>query len=325
MRTLLVTGGEGFTGSRLISYLATRGYDIVAGVRNRARKLAYERQGRKALVCDVADAINVARVVASVKPDGIVHLAGPSRPQETPREPHESYQAIAGACANILEAVRRTAPRAKVVLASAAEVYGHAGVGNGPVSETTAPQPSDLFGSFKHTAEAVAHAYFRQYHLNVTIARPFHYMGAGQSAQSYYGGMAEWLVRAGGSSPNRRLSYPGLDCRRDVLHVQDVLTAYERLLEDGRPNEIYNICSGQALTCRELAEMMARGLGLSLDLAAATGDDAPPDLPVLWGNHSKLKTELGWHAGHTLQDAVNELVQSHATNTVQPVSAHGLR
>ncbi len=323
MRTVFVTGGEGFTGSRLISYLATRGYEIVAGVRNRARKLAYERQGRKALVCEVADVINVARVVASVKPDGIVHLAGPSRPQDTPREPHENYQSIVGAWANILEAVRRAAPRAKVVLASAGEVYGHAGVGNGPVSETTTPQPVDLFGAFKHTAEGIAHAYFRQYHLNVTIARPFHYTGQGQPGQSYYGGLFEHLVRAG-SSPGKRFSYPGLDCRRDVLHVQDVLTAYERLLEDGRPNEIYNICSGQALTCRQLAEMMARQLGFNVDLAGATSEDAAPDLPVLWGNNSKLKTELGWHATHTLQDAVTELVQSHGT-TPQPVVAHGLR
>ncbi len=319
MRTVFVTGGEGFTGSRLITYLANRGYEVVAGVRNRARKLAYERQGRKALVCDVADAINVARVVAGVDPDGIVHLAGPSRPQDLPGAPHENFQSIVNAWANILEAVRRTAPRAKVVLGSAGEVYGHAGVGNGPVSETTTPQPMDLFGAFKHTAEAVAHAYFRQFHLNVTIARPFHYTGAGQPSRSYYGGLAEWLVQAGSAPQGKRLSYPGLNCRRDVLHVQDVLTAYERLLQDGRPNEIYNICSGQALTCRELAEMMARQLGLNLDLAGATSEDAQPDLPVLWGNNSKLKTELGWHAAHTLQDAVGELAQSYRT-ALQPVA-----
>ena len=53
MKTLFVTGAEGFTGKHLCDCLRKRGYDVVGGVRNRARKLAFEKQAGKAIVCEV--------------------------------------------------------------------------------------------------------------------------------------------------------------------------------------------------------------------------------------------------------------------------------
>ena len=178
MQTVFVTGAEGFAGSHVFELLRRSGYDAVAGVRNRARKLAYERQGCKALVCDVSDAINVARVVASVRPDAVVHLAGLAHPADAAADPLLGYQSIVTAWANILDAVRRTVPRAHVVLASACDVYGDAGRDGQPLSETTSAKPISTFGSLKRTAESIAHTFFRDYHLNITIARPFHYTGA---------------------------------------------------------------------------------------------------------------------------------------------------
>ena len=110
MRTLFVTGAEGFTGRHLVEYLRRRGYEVVGGVRNRARKLALERRQGKAVVCDVSDAITVARAIASVKPDGIIHLAGTARAHEAAVEPLVAYQSIVTGWANVLDAVRRIVP-----------------------------------------------------------------------------------------------------------------------------------------------------------------------------------------------------------------------
>jgi GDP-4-dehydro-6-deoxy-D-mannose reductase len=310
MRTVFITGADGFTGRHLLNHLVGRGFEVVAGVRNRARKLGYERQGHKALVCDVTDAINVARVIASVRPDGVIHLAGLPGAAIVAGEPLEAFQTVVSSWANILDAVRRAVPRAKVVLAGSGEVYGNAGVGNGPVSETASPQPVDTFGSWKLAAETIASTFFRDYHLNVTIARPFHYLGAGQSPRSFWVDVAQRLANFGGKTAGGELHFPDLACRRDVLHIQDVLTAYERLLQDGRPNEIYNICSGNALTCREIVGLMVQEFGLTLDLEQQHEADGSSPLPVLWGSHAKLKTELGWQPTHSVQDAVRDLVQS---------------
>ena len=311
VHTVLVTGAEGFAGGHLIQHLRGTGYEVVAGVRNRARKLALERQSQKAIVCDITDAINVARVIASVRPDAVVHLAGIAHPDAAGTDPLLAYQSIVTSWANLLDAVRRTVPRAKVVLASACDVYGPAGADGRPLREDTSPQPVSTFGSLKRLAESIAHTFFRDYHLNVTIARPFNYVGPGQSERSYFAAVARKLVDWGPGDGELRL--PCLSCRRDLLHVDDVATAYERLVQDGRPNEIYNISSGQALTCAELVSAMAAEFGLQVPLTESPAVGLPPQLAALCGDNTKLREELHWSPTRSAQDGLRDLVASYRT------------
>lgn len=319
MQTVFITGAGGFTGSRLLEYLRQHGYEVVAGVRNRARKLAYERQSGKALVCEVTDPINVARAVASVRPDALVHLAGTAQSADVVDEPLEAYQTIVTSWANVLDAVRRTVPRAKVVLASACEVYGNAGADGRALAETTRPDPVSTFGSLKATAEGIAHTFHRDYHLDVTIARPFHYMGRGQSERCFFADAARRLVGEDAASGSPTLTFPDLDCQRDLLHVDDVITAYARLLEDGRPNEVYNICSGKTHTCRAIIEMMARAAGREVRLAELVIDNDDGRISVLRGDPGKLRQELNWSPVRTIQDAVRDLVGGYQARAA-PVS-----
>ena len=311
MQTLLVTGAEGFAGRFLLKSLQTAGYEVVAGVRNRARKLALERQHGKALVCDVADAINVARVVASVRPEGIVHLAGIARPSDASDEPLQAYQSIVTSWANMLDAVRRTVPRARVVLASACDVYGNAGAGGRPLTEDTPVQPISTFGSLKRAAETIAHTFFRDYHLNVSIARPFQYTGPGQTERFLYGAIANRLAESEEGPGAIELWLPDVGCRRDLLHVEDVATAYERILVDGRPNEVYNICSGQALTIREVVTRIAQEFGRQVELSELPTPENEVQLSALQGDNTKLRTQLGWQPRYTPEDALRELAQSY--------------
>jgi GDP-4-dehydro-6-deoxy-D-mannose reductase len=319
VQTVFVTGAEGFAGGHVFELLRRSGYDAVGGVRNRARKLAYERQGCKALVCDVSDAINVARAIASVRPDAVIHLAGLAHPVDAANDPLLGYQSIVTAWANVLDADRRTVPRARVVLASACDVYGDAGRDGHPLSETSPAKPINTFGSLKRTAESIAHTFFRDYHLNITIARPFHYTGAHQSERFFLGSIARQLVDWAPSGNGHEFRAFDLACRRDILHVQDLATAYLRLLEDGRPNETYNICSGQALTCREIVSALAAQFGHQVELAEEPVADNDGHIHALCGDGTKLRQELGWTPTHSVQDALHELVAGYRTTAV-PVS-----
>jgi len=302
----LITGAEGFVGSQLVAYLQQRAYTVIAGVRNRARKLAYERNGTKALVCDVSDSINVARVVASVRPDGIAHLAGPSRPNLANDEPLLAYQSTVTAWANILDAVRRITPRARVLLVSSSDVYGQAGTDGAPLSESTPRQPATTFGALKAAAEDIAHTFFESYHLNLTIARPFQILGPGQSATAFYPALARRLAdpELNGNS----WAVPNLQVRRDVLHVQDAVAAFERLLAEGQPNQVYNVCSGQAPTCQQVLDIMIRQAARPIDVTDAGDGENPEPVPVLVGDNGRIRSELGWAPARSWEDAARELV-----------------
>lgn len=307
MKTVFLTGAEGFTGRLLTPFLKQRNYDVVGGVRNRARKLAYEKQWGRALVCEASDAINVARAIASVKPDIVVHLAGPVGPDADNDDPLAAYQSIVSGWANILDAVRRAVPRARVVLASSWEVYGSSQTGC--VNEGTTLNPSDAFGSFKANAEAVAQTFFQNYHLNVAIARPFCYTGTGQSQRGYFGNIAAQL-----SSGNAGLAVPGLNCQHDFLHVQDVIEAYGRIIEADTPNEVYNISSGKTWSVRELVTKLAGFGRWNANFHTTEGEDA-------WrgsfsGDNSKLR-KLGWQPARSIESALQELAQCYTKSAVE--------
>lgn len=306
MQTVLVTGAEGFTGSHLIECLRARGVQVVAGVRNRGRKLALERRLERVLVCDVSDPINVARAVASVKPDGIVHLAGNARAAQAFDEPLDAYQSIVTGWTSVLDAVRRAAPQARTVLVSACDVYGSAGADGRRLKEETPLSPVTPFGALKAAAESIAQAYHRSYRLNVSVVRPFHTIGPGQTDSFYFGAVARRIAEAGSEPGELRVTDAG--CRRDVLHVRDMVEGCARVLVEGKPGVTYNVCSGQSVTCEQLVQAMIRASGKSLSLVPVDADDAST-IACLCGDNGRL-VELGWRPTRTADDAATELMRA---------------
>lgn len=323
MKTVFITGADGFNGRRLFALLKSRGHDVVGGVRNRARKLAFERQLGKALVCDVSDAISVARAIASVKPEIVVHLAGVSRPNDATHEPLSAYQSIVTGWANVLDGVRRSTPRAKVLLVSAADVYGTACAAGAPVAEDCLPQPVNTFGAFKLAAEAISKTFYQNYHLDITVARPFHGLGAGLSDQFFFASVASRLANWDAAIDGTKLALPDLDFRRDLLHVQDMAEAFEKLLTHGRPNETYNVCSGQSRSVREIVLLLASAAGQEITLTAVPADGAV-SVAAMCGSCAKITEHTGWKPTRSLESAASELIDSFR-KTAKPVSAGATR
>lgn len=311
MKILFVTGAEGFTGRRLVPYLQERGYEVVGGVRNRARKLAFEKQFGKAIVCDVGDAINVARAIASVKPDGVIHLASVSTPQECESDPLAAYQSIVTGWANVLDAVRRSSARARVLMTSTCEVYGNAS--GDLLSEDTTCLPVTTFGSLKATAESIAQTFHRNNLLDISIVRPFHCAGPGQPATQFYAALTRSILASDASNGTVPISNP--NCKRDVLHIDDLVTAYHHLLEEGKPNRIYNVCSGRSWTVREIAQAIANAAGRN----NLRFDDQPSEVtPIqsLCGSNARLCEEAGWQPMKSMTEAVTDLVKYYQTQKV---------
>ncbi len=315
MKTVFVSGAEGFVGRQVVLQLLDQGFSVVGGVRNRARKLAFEKKFGRALVCDVSDAINVARVIASTKPDAVIHLAGESLPHRAGSDPLSAYQSIVTAWANVLDAVRRSTPRARIVLASSCEVYGHAGDTGQPIREDAHPQPVSPFGSLKLAAESIAGTYFANYHLNLSIARPFQILGQGLPTGSFFGAFAE-QVAEWDAGRGDTIAWPDLDCRRDVLAVQDAAAAYLRIMTDGQPNAIYNISSGTTLTVGEICNELIRASGASVSVTATPPDETPA-VACYCGDNSSLRG-IGWAPQGSVPVAANDLIRSLRPAT-QPV------
>lgn len=308
MKTIFVTGAEGFAGRRLVELFTKQNIEVVGGVRNRGRKLAFEKKHGKALVCDVSDAINVARCIASVKPDGVVHLASISQCSVADDEPLAAYQSIVTAWANVLDGVRRATPRARVLLVSACDVYGSTGSNGQPLSENSPCNPLSTFGSLKATAESISQTFFRNYHLDITIARPFTFTGAGQAESCFLPSLARQIVQWNPATDGTTLRVPDMDDQRDLLHVSDVAEALRHLLFEGKPNETYNIAGGRGHTLREMCQWMAQAAGAQVAFESFASEGGA--LRSMVGDNAKICRDTAWRPTQNAQSAINDLVSS---------------
>jgi GDP-4-dehydro-6-deoxy-D-mannose reductase len=276
---VVVTGAGGFVGRHLVRELASRGADAIGVDRAEA---------------DVCDAGAVADLVARARPDAVVHLAAQSRAARSFADPAETLSVNVLGTLAVLEAVRRNAPHARLVVASSAEVYGAPPEGALPVAETAPLAPVNPYGASKVAQETVALQYHRAYGLDVVVARAFNAVGPGQSTDFALPSFASQLAAIARGEAPAVLRVGNLDAERDFVDVRDVARAYALLVERGAEPGTYNICTGVAVSIRQALDLLVAASGLDVRVEVDAARMRPADAPRLVGDPRRLASATGW-------------------------------
>ena len=81
------------------------------------------------------------------------------------------------------------------------------------------------------------------------------------------------------------------------------------LLRDGKPGEIYNVCSGIELSVRWLLDQLLRKAGVLAEIKADASRFRPSEQKRIYGDSSKLQGDTGWKPqisiGETLDDILH--------------------
>lgn len=295
-----VTGAKGFVGRRLTARLASGGH-AVHGV---DREL------------EITDAPGVADAVAAARPDALFHLAAVSSGAQAAREPALAARVNYLGTLSVLEAARRVAPRARVLLVTSGEVYGSAEPGAPPFREDAPLRPRSPYARSKACADLLGAARAEQ-GLHVVRLRPFNHTGPGQSeafvAPSFARQAAE--IAAGRRAP--RLRVGNLDSVRDFLDVDDVVEAYVRVLEGDVAPGAYNVASGTGV---RIGDLLARLLELA-EIAPRVEVDPqrvrPTDHAV--GDAGRLRAATGWAPRIPWRDTLTRLLEAARSG---PAAAH---
>lgn len=292
---VLVTGAAGFVGSHLVRTLLERGHEVVGmGVEE-----AVLQGGTAYIQADLTRPEQVDPIMADVKPEAVIHLAGISSVRLSWDAPALTMQVNCLGTLYLLEAIRKAGLNPVILNVGSSEEYGLAAAATPPVTEEGALQPVNPYGTSKVAQGQLALQYARRHSMRVIHARPFNHTGPGQPAGMVIPDWAKQIAEAevGRREPLMRVG--NLDVRRDFLHVQDVVEAYLLLLERGVPGEVYNVASGHAYDLEEILETFLGQARAVIDWEVNPALLRPADVPLMWGDSSKLRG-LGWAPAYDL-------------------------
>jgi GDP-4-dehydro-6-deoxy-D-mannose reductase len=303
-QSILITGANGFVGPHLARALAGRGARV-HGVALGDPPAGLALEGWHA--GDVRDAESLASATAASRPDVVVHLAGQSSAALSFEDPAATFQINALGTWNVLEAVRRAAPRARVIVVGTGEAYGPQPEGT-RVSEGAPFRPVSPYGLSKAAADAFAEVAQRSGGLDVVRTRSFAHAGPGQTPRFALPSFAQQIaaIEAGRSEPVLRVG--NLEVTRDITDVRDVAEAYVALIEHGRSGAAYNVSRGVGVRLAEVARSLAAGARVPVRIETDPARVRPADVPYLVGDPSAIERDCGWRATTPLEGTLGDLL-----------------
>ncbi len=265
--TWLVTGAAGFAGRHLVALLEACGERVVAVGHDAALEL------------EMRHPEDVDRVVAAVRPDRVVHLAGTSSRETMLRDPTGGMENITLPAVHLLDALLRHAPRARVVLVTPFDVYGRVEVQ--PIPESAPLRPLDLFGAAWASAGYLSRRH-QSAGLAVVTVRAFPHTGPGDDLSV----VAGWR-RAHASGKHIRVADP--EAIRDWSDVRDVVAGYALVAQEAEPGSAWNVGSGVGRSVQDVIGAICPGAAVVADPALRRRGD----VPAYVADVTRL-TALGW-------------------------------
>lgn len=293
---VLVTGADGFVGTHLVRALRARGDAVEA---------CGGPGGGGGL--EITDSSAVLERFQQFGPEGVVHLAGVSSVAWSHQNPVETVRVNVLGTANVLEAVRRKASRARVLLVGSGEEYGKLEHGTRAV-ETSPLAPVSPYASSKAAAEILGRQAAISYGLQVVLLRPFNHLGPGQAPQFVIPSLARQLLAIARGQAAPVVQVGDLTPVRDFSHVSDVVDAYLLLLERGAPGEVYNVCSGEDLSIRQALDLLQELAGTRAEIRVDPERLRPAEIPWLVGDPGKLE-QLGWRRQRPVRQALRDVLE----------------
>lgn len=294
MKSVLITGATGFSGSALVEQYAASGYAVHGIYRNPADDRSWPPEDVEFHAVDLADGLAVLDVIGAVMPSVVHHLAAQSSAAVSLQDPMGTVTANALMQYNVLEAVRRATPDARVIVVGSCEEYGDVTPDDNPIVETQELRPMTPYALSKVLQDLMGQQYAIAHHLRVIRVRPFLQLGPRRSDQFVAGSFARQIaeIQAGLRAPIIHVG--NIDLQRDFCDVRDVARALALVAEAGVPCEVYNIASGTAWTLRDLLHVMLHHAGVRADIVQDEARLRSGEPLVLVGNATRLRAATGW-------------------------------
>ena len=236
----LVTGANGYIGSKLVPYLLGEGYRLRCLVRSAEKAESLEELGAEVVVGDITNKRSLQGLTDGI--EVVFHLAGDVSDSE-----EKAHRVNVGGTENLMEVFRDKGIKA-FIFASSAAVYGD--TRGETVDEDSSTAPYNAYGRSKLAAENDLLDGYDDYGFPVIILRLATVYGPGSPA------LRQEAIRTGDfrilGSGNNWMNF---------VHIDDLLSILEMLAKKGKPGETYIVSDDEPVTAKDFSGFIAGKLG----------------------------------------------------------------
>jgi nucleoside-diphosphate-sugar epimerase len=277
----LVTGHTGFLGKNLVPELEKQGTTVIG---------YSSAEGN-----DILDPPRLGQATRNV--DTVYHLAAYAKPAESLQNPSLAVDVNVRGTLNVLEACRKN--NFLLVYPSSCEIYGDS---KEPITEQHELNPPNPYAASKAAADRLCFSFAKTYKIKIAILRLFNPYGAHQQLNKIIPTFYSQAIRGKPITVYGQ----GTDTR-DYTHIDDITRAL--LVASKLPSgEAVNLCTGRALTNRQVAKMVKEKTQSSSPIQTA-------DYPALFGgiihqvgSNSKAKHLMGWEPKTRFEDGLDKTI-----------------
>jgi len=288
---VLISGVSGFAGRHLAALALSRGAEVHGLVRPAG---AGAPDGVIAHAIEISDRAAIAEVLARLRPDAVVHLAGASSVGRSFGDPLGTWDVNLNGTLAVLEGVRALDAPPRTLVVTSGEIYGRVPVEDLPVGPATPLTPLSPYGASKAAADLAAAQYHLGYDVPAIRVRAFNHIGPGQDERFVVPNVARQIAAAESRGDREVVVRVGnVSTRRDFTDVRDVVEAYWLLMHEGDPGTVYQPCSGRSRAVRELVDGLAALSTIDATIESDAALRREGEQEDLYGSPDTLRA-LGW-------------------------------
>lgn len=327
MQTALITGITGQDGSYLTELLLAKGYTVHGIVRRSSNtaRLRLDHLTHDAAIygerlflhyADLDDITTVRRILSTVRPQEVYHLAGQTHVGASFDIPESTCEFTAMGTLRLLEILRDLEPRPKFLHASSSEIFGRPA--QSPQTESTPLNPVTPYGVAKAFATQMVRVYREAHGFFACNAICYNHESP-RRGESFVTRKITRSVARIKLGLQDRLLLGNLNSRRDWGYALDYVDAMWRILQHDVADD-YIIATGESHTIEDFLELAFGEVDLNWRDYVRVDPRylRPTEVELLVGDPSHARRTLGWAPATRLPELVRLMVQSDLESAGQP-------
>lgn len=271
MKKIVLVGGSGFIGHNLALHLISKGHsvhiidsfsvnnllnftddeipnkDLYRSILNNRIDLI-NQNNVKLIVEDARNYHSLSKIITSLNPDIVIHLAAVSHANKSNKTPHDTFDHSLRTLENVLDICKGIGCR--LVYMSSSMVYGDF---NGiEVDEDTVCKPKGIYGALKYAGEIIIKSYSEVFGLPYTIIRPSALYGERCVSRRVGQIFIENIIQG------KKITISGDgEEKLDFTYIVDLVDGIEKAcVSEKAINQIFNITFGQGRKINDLIKIL---------------------------------------------------------------------